>query len=308
MGLPLKAIPQILTPDKEINLALSAIKFVIDIREGRGTADAGKMWVTFDDLWDALKKIPSHEVENNTISVSSEYEAFEDMSPGCFVCIFDDSGSFKIKKACAEVSDTVAFAPTHGYISEAVTTGGRVAVFHGGVNESYAGLDDIPEGAMLYLSETPGECSTTKTDTSQFIGFRVSDGVFFIPGEVNSGVKSLIKEALMETLTGIVEDGSIASILTDIKTCACTVPSANCLYFTDGTYDCDGVNQIVSPIPDTSGLDSMVTDKAFLHVGAALAYARDAQGCNLSYVSFPLGNEDPDCVNDTYFFASPQSP
>lgn len=295
MGKPLKAVPQILVDDPRVADALSSIKYILDVREGRTMSDKGAMWVTFDDLTSALNKIPSQEVENNTISVSSEYEASEDIPAGLFVCIFNDNSVFKIKKACAAISETTALAPTHGYISEAATAGSKAKVYHGGMNKSYPELDALAEGTMLYLSETAGKCSATKTDTYQFIGFKVSGGVFFMPGEVNSGVKSLIKEALMETLAGTIEDGSIASILTNIKSCACLCNDA----IIAQADVCTASTQVIT---DSAGLGANNTTAEYFDTvdGALTFLLKQRPAGAICSFNWSLKSEDPDCTGVTY--------
>lgn len=64
MGDPLKPIPQTREGDnRSIAEALKAIKYILDVREGRSTSDKGARWVTFDDLEAALKNVPTQTID-----------------------------------------------------------------------------------------------------------------------------------------------------------------------------------------------------------------------------------------------------
>lgn len=305
MGKPLKAVPQILVDDPRVADALSSIKYILDVREGRTRSDKGAMWVTFDDLTSALGKFSPQASSAEQSPVLSEYEAFEDIDAGLLVSIFDDSGTPRIKKACAMISDTTPFAPAHGYISEAVTTGGKVTVYHGGINTEYPGMGDIVDGTMLYLAETPGVCSAEKQDSYQFVGFRVADGILFIPGDASAGIKALIKEALVESLSATVETGSIADILTGIKSCACKSACSDTMI-----AEPDVCTATIAVIADESGLCLQTTAEYFETIDASLTFlAKTGTATGVGFdVEWNLSSEDPVCSDVSYGTGTLQPP
>lgn len=249
MGAPLKTIPQILTQDKESNLALSAIKYVIDIREGRGTADTGKMWVTFDDLWDALKNINTSTTGSGIFS--EEFEAGEILEAGNFVGIFkdtEDEDTLKLRKACGLVDDENQFKPCNGYILKNYAKGAKATVYYNGINTAFSGFDSLEPGSIVYISDTAGGVSQTRKTGAkiQMVGMVVKSGILFVPGDV-------------------------------VPDCC-----GACTYYGD-TSNCDSVAEVINPelIADSSGLADEVSDKIFDTIGAAIVYAGTGEGVSL---------------------------
>ncbi|RLE64921.1 MAG: hypothetical protein DRJ47_06500 [Thermoprotei archaeon] len=75
--------------------------------------------------------------------------AYEDLSPGDFVNIFDDSGTAKVRKADASTSK-----PAHGYVLSDATAGSNVTVYFDGHNTQ---LTNLTPGKYYFLSDTtPG--------------------------------------------------------------------------------------------------------------------------------------------------------
>lgn len=76
MGDPLKPIPQTREGDnRSIAEALKAIKYILDVREGRSTSDKGARWVTFDDLNAALSAFTPQDTDIKTLIKEAFIEA-----------------------------------------------------------------------------------------------------------------------------------------------------------------------------------------------------------------------------------------
>ena len=182
MGKPLKAIPQVTVEDKKASQVLDALKYVIDVREGRGTADQGKMWVTFDDLWDALKNL--NPVAGGVLS--EEFIAFEDLDAGCFVSVFkdaEDGDKLKVRKACSLVDEAETFKICNGYVLKDYTSGATAVVYYNGINTTYSGFDELVTGAIVYLAAVAGQCSESHSSLYQMVGMVVKSGILFLPGD-----------------------------------------------------------------------------------------------------------------------------
>lgn len=265
MGNPLKAIPQVITEDKKLADVLNALKYVIDVREGRGTADAGNMWVTFDDLWAALKRINTN---NGSVVLFEEFETGEALEAGNFVGIFkdtEDDGHLKIRKACGLVDAENQFKVCNGYILKNYAKGVKATVYYSGINTAYPGLDSLDTGSVVYISDTAGGVSQTRKTGAklQMVGMVVKAGILFVPG--------------------------------DVVTDCC---GDSCVYYGD-TSNCDGVVEesgiAAIMIADSSGLSDQVSDKVFNTIGAAIVYAGNEYLIDRTYIILDFGSEDPDC-------------
>lgn len=271
MGKPLKAIPQITVDDKKISTVLDALKYVIDVREGRGTADKGKMWVTFDDLWDALKNINT---STGSGIFSEEFEAGEILEAGNFVGIFkdtEDEDTLKLRKACGLVDDENQFKPCNGYILKNYAKGAKATVYYSGINTAFSGFDSLEPGSIVYISDTAGGVSQTRKTGAkiQMVGMVVKSGIFFVPGDV-------------------------------VPDCC----GGACTHYGD-TSNCDAPGGIINPemIADTSGLSDEVSDKIFDTIGAAIVYAGTGEGVSLinrGDIILDFAAEDPDCSEAMY--------
>lgn len=110
--------------------------------------------------------------------------AFENVSAGDFLSIFNDTGTAKARKADASTEGKEAI----GYTLSAVTAGQMVTVYHEGSNNGLTGL--VP-GTRYYLSDsTPGGFTATPVTgtgkVSQYLGtassttalvFEATDGI-----------------------------------------------------------------------------------------------------------------------------------
>lgn len=264
MGKPLKAIPQVTVDDRKASQVLDALKYVIDVREGRGTADKGKMWVTFDDLWAALKRINTN---NGSAVLFEEFETGEALEAGNFVGIFkdtEDDGHLKIRKACGLVDAENQFKPCNGYILKNYAKGVKATVYYSEINTAYPGLDSLDTGSVVYISDTAGGVSQTRKTGAklQMVGMVVKAGILFVPG--------------------------------DVVTDCC---GGSCVYYGD-TSNCDTVGGGgIAPvmIADSSGLSDQVSDKVFNTIGAAIVYAGSENLISRINIVLDFASEDPDC-------------
>ena len=192
MGKPLKAIPQVVTGDRMLQNILSSIKYVIDIREGRGTAGDGKKWVTFDDLWAAIK-----DVEDKRVSSLLLYEtllAKEDLKAGEFVSIVlvEDAVVHedmtvevvyipKLQKAVIN-EDNIYIC--NGYVKQDYNKNAVATVYYNGINTAYSGFTGLKTGSVVYTSGTAGQCSESRNNIYQMVGMVVKSGILFVPGDV----------------------------------------------------------------------------------------------------------------------------
>ena len=83
-------------------------------------------------------------------SESLQVIAFEAITEGKLVNLFDDSGTLKARKADATVVDKEAV----GYVIDGGLTGSLIRILFGGINSDASGLT---KGDKLFLSTTPGE-------------------------------------------------------------------------------------------------------------------------------------------------------
>lgn len=102
-----------------------------------------------------------HKIDGDMVIIGSYGEktdvpAFENLTAGEQVNVFNDSGTLKAR--LADASNSAKFAS--GYVTETVTTGNTVAVFRDGINSDVTGLT---KGDRLFLSDsTPGAVTPTK--------------------------------------------------------------------------------------------------------------------------------------------------
>lgn len=110
--------------------------------------------------------------------------ASEALSAGDFVCIWDDAGTAKVRKADASAEGKEAT----GFVLDAVSSGQPALVYHEGSNTALSGLTI---DARYYLSPTtPGAATTTPPGTagqvSQFLGRAAS--ATRLPFEADDGI------------------------------------------------------------------------------------------------------------------------
>lgn len=88
-------------------------------------------------------------------------EAFENLSAGDYINIFDDGGTEK-----ARLADNSNGREAHGWVNEAFTATNNATVFFEGANANFAGLT---AGSRIYLG-TAGGILTTPLDPAVDIG------------------------------------------------------------------------------------------------------------------------------------------
>lgn len=273
MGKPLKAIPQVITDNQKINGVLNALKYVIDIREGRGTADKGKMWVTFDDLWAAIQDSDS----KNSLSALL-YEIFpakEDVSAGDFVSIVMSEETVvyadlsvavvvvpKIQKA---VLGTETFI-CNGFVKNTYRAGENATVYYNGINTACSNFNGLVKGAIVYLSGDPGKCSSTRGEVYQMVGMVVKSGILFVPGDV-------------------------------ITDCC-----GGCSYYGEVDESCSIMEKTIDIIADSSGLADYAFDKTFSTIDGAIT--RLASQGSVGGMDATTSSEDPDCAEAFYITVS----
>jgi len=87
--------------------------------------------------------------------------AYENLSAGDFVNIFDDAGVTKVRKA-----DASANKPAHGYVLDDVAAGSDATVYFDGHNTKLSGLT---VGTYYFLSDTtPGGVTNTPPSTTGY--------------------------------------------------------------------------------------------------------------------------------------------
>jgi len=130
-----------------------------------GTTDAGKIVALSSDGKLDSSLLPA-EAGSNAISLP----AYEDLSAGDFVNIFDDGSGPKVRKADASTDK-----PAHGYVLSNATAGNNVTVYFDGHNTQLTGLTP---GKYYFLSDTtPGDVSDAPPSTgyiSQKVGVAIS--------------------------------------------------------------------------------------------------------------------------------------
>ena len=132
-----------------------------------GASDAGKIVALGSD-----GKLDSSVMPAGYGEATISLPAYEDLSAGDFVNIFDDGGTTKVRKA-----DASSNKPAHGYVLDSVTSGNNVTVHFDGHNTQLTGLTP---GKYYFLSATtPGGVSDTPPNTAghiaQRLGVAISD-------------------------------------------------------------------------------------------------------------------------------------
>ncbi len=127
-------------------LTLDGLKTVLReaIIASTGAADAGKIAAL-----DAAGKWDASMMPTGVGADTKAYPASENLAGGDYVNIFDDAGTWKIRKA--DGSDPAKFAS--GFVLAAVTSGSNDTVYFEGDNTSVSGLSP----GLVWLSDaTPG--------------------------------------------------------------------------------------------------------------------------------------------------------
>lgn len=108
--------------------------------------------------------------------------AFENLSAGNLVNVFNDGGVAKVRKADASAVGKEA----HGFVLQSYNSGQTAVIYF---SDEVTGLSGLTPGARYFLSdETPGAVTTTPPSTSgsvvQYIGVATSSSsLFFKPGQ-----------------------------------------------------------------------------------------------------------------------------
>ncbi|RLE64922.1 MAG: hypothetical protein DRJ47_06505 [Thermoprotei archaeon] len=149
--------------DKYLSYDRSAgrIKEKEAVTQSSGAGDAYKIVALGSDGKLHSSLLPAGMMEN-TINLP----AYEDLSAGDFVNIFDDSGTAKVRKA-----DASSNKPAHGYVLSSAAAGDNVTVHFDGHNTQLTGLTP---GTYYFLSDTtPGGVTDTPPSTSGCIAQRL---------------------------------------------------------------------------------------------------------------------------------------
>lgn len=128
----------------------------------------------------ASNTIESFSAGSATTTPSASIVAGEALSAGNLINIYSDAGTFKVRKAEADVSGREA----HGYVSSSASSGANATVYFAG---TITGLTGLTPG-IVYLSATPGAVTNTAPSTSghtvQKVGVAVSaTSIAFFLGE-----------------------------------------------------------------------------------------------------------------------------
>ncbi|MHA1873138.1 MAG: hypothetical protein ACTSVB_03395 [Candidatus Heimdallarchaeaceae archaeon] len=135
--------------------------------QSSGSSDAGKIVALGSDGKLDSSVLPAGMGED-TIALP----AYEDLSAGDFVNIFQDGGTTKVRKA-----DASSNKPAHGYVLNSVSAGNNVTIHFDGHNTQLTGLTP---GKYYFLSDTtPGGVSDTPPSTAghiaQKLGVAIND-------------------------------------------------------------------------------------------------------------------------------------
>jgi hypothetical protein len=122
-----------------------------------GAGDAGKIVALHTD-----GKLHSSLLPTGIGADTSVYPAYENLSAGNFVNIFDDGGVTKVRKADATSKSKRA----HGFVLENVTAGSDATVYCDGSNTQLSGLTP---GVTYFLSVTAGAVTDTPPTTPGYI-------------------------------------------------------------------------------------------------------------------------------------------
>lgn len=143
-----------------------------------GAADAGE--VVALNAEGKIDETMLQDIDNKNVP------AFEDLTSGDYINLFDDGGVVKARKA-----DNSNSRPAHGYVKDTVVAPANVTVFFEGANANLSGLT---EGARQYLGTVGGVTETPLDPTNaaddgkihQLLGVAISDT------EVNTDVQDCI--------------------------------------------------------------------------------------------------------------------
>ena len=120
-----------------------------------GAPDAGELIQT-----DASGKLDASFLPTGTGQDIVILEAFENLSAGDFVNIFDDSGTTKCRLADASTAGKEAF----GFVLSSFTLGNNASIYMRGQNTQLTGLSG---GTIYYLdTSTPGGVTSTQPSSS----------------------------------------------------------------------------------------------------------------------------------------------
>jgi hypothetical protein len=141
---------------------------VSGVSSSAGVVDAGKIPIL--DLDGLLDNSFFPEDIGGGISAGLSILASENLSPGNFINIYNDSGA-RCRKAIATSFETEA----HGYVLTSASGSESIVVYFDGINDQLSGLIPGP----LFLSTTPGLCSSTSASGSgnivQRLGLAISE-------------------------------------------------------------------------------------------------------------------------------------
>lgn len=153
--------------NKYIALVSGRKQEVASIQSSAGVGDAGKI-----PALDTAGKLDVTMMPVGVVADSKLLVAFENLTAGDFVNVFDDGGTAKARKADA----ATAGKEVDGFVLASVSTAANATVFFEGTNTQLSGLT---LGARYYLSAaTAGLATATPPSTAsnvvQYIGRAVS--------------------------------------------------------------------------------------------------------------------------------------
>ena len=126
--------------DKYIKQDSGLLKEVEATSSSAGAANAGDIIAL-----DSGGKIDNSLLPTGIGADTALVEASENLAAGDYVNIYDDSGSFKCRKADA----TTNGKPAHGFVLDTVTSGSNATIYFEGSNNQLSGLT-----AGLYFLDT----------------------------------------------------------------------------------------------------------------------------------------------------------
>ncbi len=149
--------------NKYIALITGKLKEVEALVTSAGAGDAGKI-----PALDAAGLLDASLMPVGVGATVIVADAFEALTAGNFVNLFNDGGALKVRKADA----TTNAKPAHGFVLENVSESASATVYMlGQINTAVSGLTI---GSDYFLSTTPGGVTTTAPSSTgnivQFIG------------------------------------------------------------------------------------------------------------------------------------------
>jgi len=136
-----------------------------------GAGDANKI----PEL-DGNGRLPSNMMPVGLGADTGAIEASENLTAGDYVNIWDDGGSFKVRKADASTAGKEA----HGFVLAAVTSGQTATVYFEGVNDQVSGMTP---GVVFLSAATAGQGTATAPSGSSQVVQRL--GIAISATEVN---------------------------------------------------------------------------------------------------------------------------